>query len=816
MQLSIKSRLIVTIVFLASLLIIIGAKGIYTLSDVNKSLQTVYADRVVPLQQLKVISDHYAVSVIDAVNKANAGLMSGQDALNLVNQAKAEIKTEWQSYMSTTLTKEEEQLALQAEALFAPANQAVQQLIEFLQQNPGLLNGQLTDFDGPLYTQIDPIGGKIAELMNLQLRVAKSEYTTAQDNYFMVRNTSLLLISIGLILAAFSGYLLIKAISAPLTKAVNIAQNIAKGQLNNSIELDRHDEMGQLMLAMHQMQQAIQHYVQAQQQLAESHAKGQLTARLDPTQYPGTFGEMASQVNTLIDDYINVIDQTIFIIGRYSKGNFDQDMPNLAGEKQQITRSVAEVKSALLAISNDIHRLSAAGAAGDFKVRTDPTQYQYVFRTMLENLNLLIETCDDGFSNILGVSEALAKGDLTQTITKEYPGTFGRTQHGVNQTVLTLRKVIGEVDAMVTAAAEQGDFSVRLSTADKQGFSLTLAERLNQLSVVTDTGLRDVMRVASALADGDLTQSITTRYPGLFGETGHAVNVTVQNLQNLVGDIQTACNNIYHVTAEIAQGNADLSRRTESLAASLEETAASTEELTSTVHQNTENAKAANQLAASSADIVKNGGQVVRQVVDTMGDIQQSSRKIVDIISVIDSIAFQTNILALNAAVEAARAGEQGRGFAVVASEVRNLAQRSAVAAKEIKVLINTSVGLVENGSQQVNQAGLTMQDIERSIEKVRVLIHEITQASVEQSAGIAQVNQTVTHMDEVTQQNAALVEEAAAAAESLQEQAETMMQAVSVFKTSQQSSQPVKTILAKAAAARLPNSLPIAQKLLN
>ena len=816
MQLSIKSRLIVTIVFLASLLIIIGAKGIYTLSDVNKSLQTVYADRVVPLQQLKVISDHYAVSVIDAVNKANAGLMSGQDALNLVNQAKAEIKTEWQSYMSTTLTKEEEQLALQAEALFAPANQAVQQLIEFLQQNPGLLNGQLTDFDGPLYTQIDPIGGKIAELMNLQLRVAKSEYTTAQDNYFMVRNTSLLLISIGLILAAFSGYLLIKAISAPLTKAVNIAQNIAKGQLNNSIELDRHDEMGQLMLAMHQMQQAIQHYVQAQQQLAESHAKGQLTARLDPTQYPGTFGEMASQVNTLIDDYINVIDQTIFIIGRYSKGNFDQDMPNLAGEKQQITRSVAEVKSALLAISNDIHRLSAAGAAGDFKVRTDPTQYQYVFRTMLENLNLLIETCDDGFSNILGVSEALAKGDLTQTITKEYPGTFGRTQHGVNQTVLTLRKVIGEVDAMVTAAAEQGDFSVRLSTADKQGFSLTLAERLNQLSVVTDTGLRDVMRVASALADGDLTQSITTRYPGLFGETGHAVNVTVQNLQNLVGDIQTACNNIYHVTAEIAQGNADLSRRTESQAASLEETAASTEELTSTVHQNTENAKAANQLAASSADIVKNGGQVVRQVVDTMGDIQQSSRKIVDIISVIDSIAFQTNILALNAAVEAARAGEQGRGFAVVASEVRNLAQRSAVAAKEIKVLINTSVGLVENGSQQVNQAGLTMQDIERSIEKVRVLIHEITQASVEQSAGIAQVNQTVTHMDEVTQQNAALVEEAAAAAESLQEQAETMMQAVSVFKTSQQSSQPVKTILAKAAAARLPNSLPIAQKLLN
>lgn len=806
MQLTIKSRLIVTIVFLAIILIVIGAKGNYALSDVNDALKTVYEDRVVPLQQLKIISDHYAVSVIDAVNKANAGLTSGQDALVLVETASQAIEAEWQKYMSTTLTPQEQSLAQQAQALFKPANQNVAALVSFLKQNPGDLQGQLNAFDGPLYASIDPIGTKIGELINLQLTVAKTEYASAQQSYIFVRNSSLVLIAVGLLLAAISGFLLIKAISVPLNRAVQIAKNIASGNLDNIITIERQDEAGQLMQAMQQMQHSIQDFVQAQQQLTQFHAAGQLTARLDAARYPGIFGEMARQVNELIAEYIQVINQTIFIIGHYSQGNFEHDMPELPGEKQQITHSVAEVKTALLAISNDIQRLSAAGAAGDFSVRTDPTQHQFVFRTMLENLNLLIRTCDDGFSHILRVSEALAQGDLSQTIEQDFPGTFGRTKHGVNQTVLSLRNVIGEVDHMVSAAAEQGDFSVQIATVDKQGFSLKLAESLNQLSRVTDSGLRDVMRVVSALADGDLTHNIQQRYPGIFGETSAAVNTTVHNLQNLVGDIQSASQTIFHVSTEIAQGNADLSHRTESQAASLEETAASTEQLTSTVHQNTENAKAASQLATTSTDIVKEGGNVVRKVVDTMGDIQQAARKIVDIISVIDGIAFQTNILALNAAVEAARAGEQGRGFAVVATEVRQLAQRSAVAAKEIKVLINNSVGLVEHGSQQVAQAGQTMTEIERSIEKVRLLISEITQASIEQSAGIAQVNQTVTHMDQVTQQNAALVEEAAAATESLRDQAEAMMHAVSVFKTTAQSTKPVQTLLQKASGKSLPS----------
>ncbi|MDP1646522.1 MAG: methyl-accepting chemotaxis protein, partial [Thiobacillus sp.] len=250
--------------------------------------------------------------------------------------------------------------------------------------------------------------------------------------------------------------------------------------------------------------------------------------------------------------------------------------------------------------------------------------------------------------------------------------------------------------------------------------------------------------------------------------------------------IKESVDAINTASKEIAAGNNDLSQRTEQQASSLEETASSMEELTSTVKQNADNAKQANQLAIGASNVAGKGGAVVGQVVHTMSSINESSRKIVDIISVIDGIAFQTNILALNAAVEAARAGEQGRGFAVVAAEVRNLAQRSAAAAKEIKTLIGDSVDKVENGSKLVAEAGSTMEEIVNAIKRVTDIMAEISAASSEQSAGIEQVNQAVGQMDEITQQNAALVEQATAAAESLQEQAGKLAQLVDTFKLSQ------------------------------
>jgi methyl-accepting chemotaxis protein len=256
-----------------------------------------------------------------------------------------------------------------------------------------------------------------------------------------------------------------------------------------------------------------------------------------------------------------------------------------------------------------------------------------------------------------------------------------------------------------------------------------------------------------------------------------------ENLRSLVGDVAAGAHTVSDSSAQIAQGNLDLSQRTEEQASTLEETASSMEELTSTVTQNAENARQASQLAVSASDVARKGGQVVGQVVATMNGISESSRKIADIIGVIDGIAFQTNILALNAAVEAARAGEQGRGFAVVAAEVRNLAQRSAAAAKEIKTLIGDSVDKVQAGTKLVDAAGKTMEEIVGSVKKVSDLIAEIAAASQEQSSGIGQVNTAVTHMDQVVQQNASLVEEATAATESMKEQASALLQVVSRFR---------------------------------
>ncbi|SFC75787.1 methyl-accepting chemotaxis protein [Polaromonas sp. OV174] len=320
------------------------------------------------------------------------------------------------------------------------------------------------------------------------------------------------------------------------------------------------------------------------------------------------------------------------------------------------------------------------------------------------------------------------------------------------------------------------------------------------LSIGITRPLTQALKLAETVAGGDLSSHIEVTSRDETGQLMQALKDMNASLAKVVGEVRQGTDTIAIASGQIAAGNQDLSSRTEEQASSLEETAASMEELTSTVKQNADNARQANQLAVSASSVAVKGGSVVSQVVGTMGSINASSRKIVDIIGVIDGIAFQTNILALNAAVEAARAGEQGRGFAVVAAEVRSLAQRSAAAAKEIKTLIDDSVSKVEEGSSQVAEAGKTMDEIVDSVKRVTDIMAEITAASQEQTSGIEQINQAITQMDQVTQQNAALVEEAAAAAASLQEQASGLSQVVSVFTLDGAQAQPIHVVQARRA----------------
>ena len=547
------------------------------------------------------------------------------------------------------------------------------------------------------------------------------------------------MILIGLIVLAVvvmipSGLWVTRGITNPLSAAVDVAESVAAGDFDNQVDSDGKDEPAHLLQTLARMQADLKVRSTSERRIAAEAMR--IKVALDV----GSNCVMVADNDGIII-YCN---RAVLEMMRRAESDIRRELPDFSADT-------------ILGANFDIYHRNAAHQRNLLAGLSEPTRSQINVggRTFL-----LVAT------PVLG-----EQGDRLGTVV-EWLDRTGEV--AIEQ----------EVSDIIEAAAA-GDFSRRIALGDKQEFFLKLSTGINRLLEVNSQALEEVGRMLSRLASGDLTEKIETPYQGLLGRVRDDANGTVDNLQEIVLSIKLATDAINTAAMEIAQGNQDLSGRTEQQASSLEETASSMEELTGTVHQNAENARRANELAGNAQRVAEQGGEVVGQVVTTMSAIQQSSSRIADIIGVIDGIAFQTNILALNAAVEAARAGEQGRGFAVVATEVRNLAQRSAAAAKEIKGLIADSVSKVAVGNKLVDQAGSTMNEVVASIQSVARLMGDISGATREQSSGIEQVGLAINQMDEVTQQNAALVEQAAAAAESLQEQAQSLAQAVSAFRLS-------------------------------
>ncbi len=575
---------------------------------------------------------------------------------------------------------------------------------------------------------LDKVNADIQALINSLEASSETAANDVSDVYATEKFTILALLPLIMGLIVLLSWAINRSITNPINHAIDIANVIANGKTTDIKLENEKSEPGQLLLALSKMQENLQQHLRSEKEMADNYRVKQALDNVS-----------ANVMMVSSDGKIIYINDALQVLMHNAENEIRQQLPDF------------DVENLLNTNIDQLHQSFAKHSDLDDSYIDDITLGDCCMR-------IIVNPIIDNSGNHLGT--VIEWNDRTQEIAIEE-----------------------EINSIVNASLG-GDLSQRIDISGKVGFFEMLSLGINNLVDVSERVINDTVRMMSAMAKGDLTQSIDADYHGAFGKLKDDANTTINKLTEVMGKINSDADAVLTGSHELSQGNSNLSLRTEQQAANLEETASSMEEMTATVRQNADNARQANQLAAGAREQAEKGGAVVSNAVSAMSEISHSSKQIADIIGVIDEIAFQTNLLALNAAVEAARAGEQGRGFAVVASEVRNLAGRSATAAKEIKDLIRDSEIKVEEGSKLVDESGETLDEIMSSVKKVSDIVAEIAAASQEQSDGIEQVNLAINQMDEMTQQNAALVEEAAAASETMSKQALNLNELVSFFRT--------------------------------
>ncbi len=653
----------------------------------------------------------------------------------------------------------------------------------------------------------------------------------------------MMLLSLGIIVAVVMIGLYIKRnllsqLGVEPAELAKLAQDFAQGDLSADIDLAENDQTS-TAYSIKQLQTTLKTLTADTNTLVVAAAEGKLSTRADADKFNGEFKALVNGFNQTLDGVITPLNVAAEYVENIAKGNIPAKITDeYKGDFNTIKNNLNQCIDAVNVMVADAGMLSDAAVEGRLSTRADASKHQGDFRKIVQGVNDTLDAVINPLNVAAKYVDDISKGNIPAKITDSYNGDFNNIKNNLNQCVDAVNALVADAN-MLSQAAVDGRLASRADASKHQGDFRKIVEGVNHTLDAVIGPLNVAAQYVDDISKGNIPNKITDHYNGDFNTLKENLNTCINAVNALVSDadllaeaakegritvradagrhqgdfrkvvegvnntldmivepivaVKEAAETINTAAREIASGNSNLSQRTEEQASSLEETASSMEELASTVKQNAENAKQANQLALVASDVAVKGGTVVSEVVATMSAINESAQKIEDIITVIDGIAFQTNILALNAAVEAARAGEQGRGFAVVAGEVRNLAQRSASAAKEIKELITDSVTKTTAGTVQVEQAGQTMQEIVGSVRRVTDIISEIAAASTEQASGIDQVNNAITSMDEMTQQNAALVEQAAAAAESLVEQANQMTGVVSQFKLEGNAQQTIK-----------------------
>ncbi len=623
----------------------------------------------------------------------------------------------------------------------------------------------------------------------------------------------------GVIVACFA-YFFGARISRRVAASAAIANRVAQGDFDNQITVDSPDEIGDLMRALETMQTEL--FGRILREKNEAVRIGQALEVATANVMIADNNRNVVFMNTAVKQMLEAVKDALrtdlpnFDPARVLGQSIDQFHKNPVHQAQVLADLKAtfstEIKiggrvmqvianpvinpqgerlgtvvewADLTAQRNAEHQIQnaiAQAAAGNLGTRLDAAAFDGFLKTIAEGVNTMLDALVGPLSIAAEQLKLIADGKIPQPIEADFKGDFSAIKDNLNTCAKVLKVLLDDATRLADAAVA-GQLDERADLNQHWGDFRRIVAGMNNTLDAIATPVSEIKEAMTGLAAGDLQREIASESRGEFAVLRDAVNSCVVTLREMVQKIRAAALSIGTSAEEIAKGNQDLSSRTEEQASSLQTTASAMEELTGTVKQNADNAKQANQLAVGAREEAQQGGEVVAQAVQAMGQINESSKRIADIIGVIDEIAFQTNLLALNAAVEAARAGEHGRGFAVVASEVRNLAQRSAVAAKEIKVLIKDSVSKVEDGARLVDASGATLTGIVSAVKKVSDIVGEIAAASAEQSVGIEQVNKSIMQMEQVTQQNAALVEESAAASESMDDEAQGLGKLIDFFK---------------------------------
>ncbi len=572
------------------------------------------------------------------------------------------------------------------------------------------------------------------------------------------------------------------AIVSPIETTSSYLDMIAKGDIPNRIDGDYVGDFGQIKQSLETCSVAIESLIDDTKTLVDAAKSGNLGLRADADKHHGDFSAIIDGFNQTLDAIVAPIELTSDYLGQIAQGTIPQEISSqYQGDFNQIRESLEICTGAIRGLITDTNTLVNAAVAGQLATRVDESLHSGDYRSIISGMNATLDAIVKPINAAATSLTGLANGKLQNINQADYKGDFGQIGHSLQTCTDAIAKLVHDANLLADAAIA-GELDTTANVEAHEGEFASVVMGMNNTLQAVALPISECKTVMSALAQGNLSMTVDGQFKGEFAVLKDSVNTSVKTLADMVSQIDAAANTISQSSNQINGGINDLANRTESQASSLEETAASIEELTSTVNQNSDSTQHVSNLAVGASDKATHGGQLIESSINAMKEIGSSSSKISQIISVINDIAFQTNLLALNAAVEAARAGEKGKGFAVVASEVRNLAQRSSDASKDITMLINDSVDKVEEGTRLVNESGEALAEIVESVQDVAKIIREIATATVEQTSGINQVNQAIMQMDEMTQKNSQLVDHTRDISGVMDTQAVKLKQLMSTF----------------------------------